>query len=79
MIDNSNIDLSDDLGLFVSLSSRSGVLSSSGFLLRGQLIGLNLISLGDVDSFDQDGLVLVQVTLGAQVEFVISIFLLGFD
>ena len=60
------------MGLLVSLDSGGGVLSSSGFLLSSKLIRLSLVSLGDVDGFNKDGLILEEITLRSKIEFVVS-------
>jgi len=76
----SYLNISNLHSLGVLLLSEFLVLLSSGFLLFSQLISLNLFSLHSVDSFDQDSLVLVLVTLGGKVEVVVDMlvdFLLG--
>jgi len=75
-----HLNVSNLHSLGVLLLSEFLVLLSSSFLLFSQLISLNLFSLHSVDSFNQDSLVLVLVTLGGKVEVMVNVlidFLLG--
>ena len=67
------LDVSNLHSLSVLLLSEFLVLLSSSFLLFSQLISLNLFSLHSVDSFAQNSLVLILVTLGGKVEVVMAI------
>ena len=67
------LDVGNLHSLGVLLLSEFLVLLSSSFLLFSQLISLNLFSLHSVDSFNQDSLVLVLVTLGGKVEVMMAI------
>ena len=57
------------VSLFLSLGS----LDSSSFLLLFELLFTDLLLLHLVDSFDKNGLVLVEVTLGSNIEVMIDI------
>ena len=57
----------------VSLLLSFGGLDSSGFLLLFELLFTDLLLLHLVDGLDKNGLVLVEVTLGANVEVMIDI------
>ena len=57
------------VSLFLSLGS----LDSSGFLLLFELLFTDLLLLHLVDRLDKNGLVLVEVTLGANIEVMVDI------
>ena len=57
----------------VALGLAVGGLDASGFLLLSKLLLTNLLLLHLVDGFDEDGLVLEQVTLGGEVEVMVDI------
>ena len=57
----------------VALGLAVGGLDASGLLLLSKLLLADLLLLHLVDGFDEDGLVLVQVTLGGEVEVMVDV------